>query len=106
MAEKSATSNIFKILNFYDVICLQKGLFRSSRLEVFCKKGVLRNLAKFTVKRLCRSLFLNKVADLRPVTLFQKRLWHICYPVNFPKFLRIPFLTEHLRWLLLSFQEK
>ena len=24
------------------------------------------------------------------------RLWHRCFPVNFVKFLRTPFLTEHL----------
>ena len=46
---------------------------RSSRPEVFCEKGVLRNFAKFTGKHLCK----------------------------FAKFLRIPFLTEHLLWLLL-----
>ena len=34
----------------------------SSRLEVFCKKGVLRNFTKFTGKHLCHSLFFNKVA--------------------------------------------
>ena len=34
----------------------------SSRPEVFCKKGALRNIAKFTEKPLCQSLFLNKVA--------------------------------------------
>ena len=28
-------------------------------------------------------------------------LWHRCFPVNFGKFLRTPFFTEHLRWLLL-----
>ena len=39
---------------------------RSSLPEVFCKKGVLRNFAKFTGKQLCQSLFLNDVADLRP----------------------------------------
>ena len=39
--------------------------YRSSRLEVFCKKNVLRNFAKFTGKHLCQSLFFNKVADLR-----------------------------------------
>ena len=33
---------------------------RSSLLEVFCKKGVLRNFAKFTGKYLCQSLFFNK----------------------------------------------
>ena len=30
--------------------------------EVFHKKGVLRNFAKFTGKRLCQSLFFKKVA--------------------------------------------
>ena len=33
----------------------------SSRPEVFCKKGVLRNFAKFTGKHLCQSLLFNKV---------------------------------------------
>ena len=33
---------------------------------------------------------------------FIKRLWHKCFPVNFAKFLRTPFFTEHLRWLLLK----
>ena len=39
--------------------------------EVFCKKGVLRNFGKFTGKYLCQSLFLNKIAGLRPVTLLK-----------------------------------
>ena len=39
-----------------------KEIFRSSRPEVFCKKGVFRNFKKFTGKRLCQSLFFNKVA--------------------------------------------
>ena len=33
--------------------------------EMFYKKGVLENLAKFTGKNLCRSLFFNKVAGLQ-----------------------------------------
>ena len=37
---------------------------RSSRLEVFCRKGILRNFSKFTGKHLCQSLFFNKVAGL------------------------------------------
>ena len=32
---------------------------RSSRPEVFCKKGVLRNFTKFTGKHLRQSLFFN-----------------------------------------------
>ena len=35
---------------------------RQSRLELFCKKGALRNFAKFTGKHLCQSLNFNKVA--------------------------------------------
>ena len=73
----------------------------SSRPGVFCKKSVFRNFAKFTGKYLCKSLFFNKVAYFRPATLLKKRLWHRCFPVNFAKFLRTPFLTELLRWLLL-----
>ena len=67
--------------------------------EVFCKNGVLRHFTKFTGKHLCHSLFFNKVLGLRLATLFKKRLWHRCFPVNFVKFLRTPFY-EHLWWLL------
>ena len=35
---------------------------RISRPEVFCKEGVFRNIAKFTIKHLCQSFFLNKIA--------------------------------------------
>ena len=66
--------------------------YRSSSLEVFCKKGVLRNFTKFTGKRLCQSLIFNKVAGLRPANLVKKRIQHRCSPVNFAKFLRTPFL--------------
>ena len=41
---------------------------RSSRPEVFCKKGVLRNLTKFTEKHLCQNLFFNKVEKKRMIT--------------------------------------
>ena len=75
---------------------------RSSRQEVFCEKGVLRNFTKFTGKHLRQSLFFNKVLGLRLTTILKKRLWHTCFPVNFVKFLRTPFLTEHLWWLLLE----
>ena len=34
-----------------------------------------------------------------------QRLWHRCFLVNFTKFLRTPFFTEHLRWLLLKNDE-
>ena len=56
------------------------------------RKAVLRHFAKFTGKHLCKSLFFNKVAGLRPATFLKKRLWDRCFPVNFAKFLRTPFL--------------
>ena len=31
---------------------------------MFCKKGVLKNFAKFTGKQVCQRLFFNKVAGL------------------------------------------
>ena len=40
---------------------------------------------------------------LRPATLWKKRLWYRCFPVNFVKFLRTPFSIKHLRWLLLDY---
>ena len=52
---------------------------------------------------MCRSLFFNKVAGIKPaVTLLKKRLRHWRFPVNFANFLRTPFSVEHLWWLLLS----
>ena len=46
--------------------------YRSSRPEVFCKKGVLRNFTKFAGKHLCQSSFFHKVAGLRPATLLKR----------------------------------
>ena len=59
----------------------------------YVKKGVHRNFAKFTGKRLCQSLLFNKAAGWH-ATLLKKRLWHRCFPVNFPKFLRTLLLTN------------
>ena len=79
-----------------------KQIYKSSRPGVFCKKVVLRNFVKFTVKHLCQSPFSNKVAGLSRATLLKKRPWRRCFPVNFVKFLRTPFYIEHLWWLLLD----
>ena len=61
-------------------------IYRCSRPEVVCKKGVLRNFAQLTGKHMCQSLFFNKVAGLRPEeeTLTQM------------------FSCEHVWWLLLN----
>ena len=53
------------------------------------KKGVLRNYAK-----LLKS----------PATLLKKRLRQRCFPVNFAKFQKAPFLQNSSRRLLLQCQ--
>ena len=57
-------------------------------LEAFLKKD--SNTCIFPVR------FLRIIKNLLKI-----RLWHRCFPVSFAKFLRAPFVTEHLRWLLL-----
>ena len=74
--------------------CDRVSFWRCSRPKVFCKEEVLENFAKFTLRHLCQTLFLNKVAGLRPATLLKKRLSHRWFPVNFAKFPRTPFLKN------------
>ena len=75
---------------------------RSSHRRCSVRKGVLGNFEKFTGNHLCQSLFLNKVAGLRPATLLKMKLWHKCFPVSFAKFLRIPFSHNTCGRLLLD----
>ena len=89
---------------------------------MFCSKDVPSHFEKFTGKHKCQSLVFNKVAGVRPATLLKKRLWHKWLPVDFAKFSKSTFFTEHLwtttseklpgkkwkekleNWLLLSFK--
>ena len=65
------------------------------------EKSVIKSFEKFATKHLCQNLFFNKVTGVRPATLFKKRPWHRCFRVNFAKFLRTHFFTEHL-WVTAS----
>ena len=56
---------------------------------------------KNTCKIKCLFIFICAVHQCG-ATLFKKTLWHRCFPVNFVKFPRTPFLTEHFQWLSLS----
>ena len=89
------------------VFCSDKGKKggRSSQQSWSLEKGFFKNFAKFTGTHLCQSLFLNKVGSLSPATLFKKRLWHSCFPLNFAKFLKKLFFIKHLWWLLLNFSQ-
>ena len=70
--------------------------------EVFYETRCYWKFHKFTGKHLCQSLFFNKVAGLRPATLLKERNCHRCFPVNFAKFLRTPFLQNTFGRLLLN----
>ena len=54
----------FPIRSYLTLFFIWATDFRSSCSEVFCRKAVFRNFAKFTGKHLCQSLFFNKVAGL------------------------------------------
>ena len=82
----------------YDSIFVNDYNIRSSHPWCSVRESVFRNFVKFTGKHLCQGLFF--------ATLLKKRFWHRCFPVNFRKFLRTPFYTEHFWWLLLTIHEK
>ena len=64
-------------------------------------KKVFLEFSQNSQEKTCARVFFNKVAELKSAPLLKKRLWHRCFPVNFVKYLRTPFLTGHLWWLLL-----
>ena len=63
--------------------------------EVFREKGLLRYFAEFIEKHMYRVPFLIKLQALK------KRPWYRCFPLNFAKFLRTPFLHNTSERLLL-----
>ena len=62
------------------------------------KKGVLRNLKKFTGKHLCQGLLFNKVADLN---LVKKETLAQVFSCEFFEILKTTFSTEHI-WMTAS----
>ena len=80
---------LLKILSNLKYYCQ---IIRSSRRELFYKKVVLKNFAKFTEKHLCWSRFYSKVADVRPATLLKNKLRHRYFHLNFAKSLSNNFL--------------
>ena len=61
------------------------------------KKGVLKHFSNSQENTCARGTF---------ATLLKKRLWLRCFPVNFAKFLRTPFLQNTSRRLLLTRTKK
>ena len=69
---------------------------------MFCRKVFLKISKKIHRKTPVQEFGFNKAVGLRPSTLLKKRLWHMCFPVNFQKHL---FFKEHFQWLFLPAQE-
>ena len=78
------------------------GLFTSNRPEVSCKKGVLKNFAKFTWKHLCQSLVFNKVSEA--CNFIKKKALAQVFSYEFCEVFKNTFFIGHLWWLLLAFQ--
>ena len=98
---------IFKHIfqNFHNILSLtvvfNEGILKAVVQRCSVKK-VFLEISQNSQENTCtRVSFLIRLQ--RPATLFKKRRWHRCFPVNFVKFLGTPFYTEHLWWLLLAF---
>ena len=71
--------------------------FRSSRPEVFLRKGALKIYSKFTGEHPCRSAISIKLHS----NVTEIALRHGCSPVNLLHIFRTPFLKNTSGWLLL-----
>ena len=81
---------------------------RSSRLAVFYKRPVLKNLAKITVKHLCQSLFLKIKLQAQEYNFTLQKIKNRNntqgqgFSCEFCEIVKNTVFIEHLLWLLLS----
>ena len=101
----------FLVLNIYFTFFLSvvdctfyKSTIKSNCILLLCHVRVRSSRQTCSVKN--TFLEISQKNACARVSFLKKRLWHRCFPVNFAKFLRISFLREHLRWLLLAFQSE
>ena len=73
-----------------------------SRHQCSVKEGCSQKFLKIHRKTPVSESLFNKVAGLTPATFFKKRISRRCFPVNFAKFLRTPFLQNTSRRQLLQ----
>ena len=79
------------------------GLFSEAVARRCYVKKVFREISQNSQESTCVRVSVLISRRSEAATLLKKRTWHTCFPVNFGKFLRTPFIMEHLWWLLLSF---
>ena len=72
------------------------GKCSNSRSQIIFKTSVLKYLAIFTGKHLCRILFLIKFQDWRVAFLFKKRLQRRCYFCECCRIFKYSFFIEDL----------
>ena len=91
LVDNQVTAFFKKFRNGYfhiELSILKKAATRS----VLCKKVFLE---------ISQNSFLIQLQASKPPTLLKKRLWHWCFPMNFVKFVRTPFLQNNSGRLLL-----
>ena len=94
--EIQVQGNLNAVLKMVSQIVM--ALFQRQAPELFYKKGVYKDFAKFTGKHLCRSIFFNKIEKDTPTHLFS---------VNLAKFLKTPFFQNTSGdCFCISFEEK
>ena len=69
-------------------------IIRSSRLVVFCKKGVFTNFAKFTRKHVHQGLVFNEAADTQSLTLSEKEILTKMFSCEFCKISHFTIFKE------------
>ena len=78
--------------------------FQKQAPEVYYKKGVLKNFAKFTEKHLCQSLFFKLNCKSKVCNFIKKDTLAQMFSCDFfARFLRTLFFIEHLLLLPLIF---
>ena len=108
------TSTLFKILKQYEHLKLLSRSFHAAfpqkhTPDITGLSNQEAAVQRCSVKKVFLAISQNLMEETCAKASFsqacnfikKKRPWHKCFPVNFVKFLRTPFLTEHLRWLLL-----
>ena len=75
---------------------------RSSRPQVFCQKGFVKNFLKYTGKHLCRSLFFNENTCVWDIQLYYKTDSGTGFFYEFWEIFKNTFFIEHLQRLLLQ----
>ena len=97
-------------------LVLEVKCYAKASIKVFCSSTIfwfLYFLSNVLSRIICLDKFLLRLVPVsfaiqfclcvRPAILFKKRTWRKCFPVNFAKYSRTPFLQNTSGRLLLKF---